>query len=89
MKTIQNLEDVDEIEYGKAILGGIDPNEAEKEALTLGFSSCTVKHEWYLGQGEVMHSQSFELAFQIEEYLRSIAPLSNHLFKYLQFIFVK
>jgi ubiquinone/menaquinone biosynthesis C-methylase UbiE len=76
-------------EYGKAVLGGIDPETISNEAKSLGFSQCTVRYEWFLGQGDVMHGQSFEDAAKIEAYLRSILPLSRHLFKYLQFIFIK
>lgn len=76
-------------EYGKAVLGGIDPDTISNEAKSLGFSQCSVRYEWFLGQGDVMHSQSFEDSAKIEAYLRSILPLSRHLFKYLQFIFIK
>jgi len=76
-------------EYGKSILGGIDPDEISRESEALGFSSCAVRYEWFVGQGDVMHGQSFDAAETIENHLRALAPLSNHLFKYVQFIFVK
>jgi ubiquinone/menaquinone biosynthesis C-methylase UbiE len=76
-------------EYSKAILGGIDAEEMKRRAPSLGFSSCTVRTEWFLGQGEVMHGHSFEEAARVEEYLRTVAPLADHLFKYLQIILVK
>ncbi len=76
-------------EFSKAILGGIDPHEVEHRAHELGFKSATVKLEWFLGQGEVMHGRSFEEAARVEDYLRSVSPLSDHLFKYLEIIFVK
>ena len=76
-------------EYGKSIMGGVDPREIRRDAASLGFKSCSVKLEWFLGQGDVMHGQSFADAATIETFLRSVAPLSDHLFKYVQVIFVK
>ncbi len=61
----------------------------QRRAPGLGFSSCTVRPEWFLGQGEVMHGRSFEEAARVEDYLRSVSPLADHLFKYLQIILVK
>ena len=76
-------------EYGKSILGGIDAGAIQADLTALGFSSCAVRYEWFLGQGDVMHGQSFEEARTIETYLRAIAPLSDGLFKYVQLILVK
>ena len=38
----------------KALLGGIDPWEFRDACLRLGFRSCEVHFEWFLGQGSVM-----------------------------------
>lgn len=76
-------------EYGKAILGGIDPNAMRLLSSELGFSACTVRPHWFLGQADIMHGQSFELADQIDAHLRSLSPLADHLFKYLQIVLVK
>ena len=76
-------------EYGKAVLGGIDPYEIRSQTHILGFKSCAVRFEWYLGQAEAMHGQSFEAAALIEAHLRRMSPLSDHLFKYVQLIFTK
>jgi ubiquinone/menaquinone biosynthesis C-methylase UbiE len=76
-------------EYIKAILGGIDPREFVHAARNIGFRDSAVRHEWFLGQAEVMHGRSFEAAAEVEDYLRSVSPLADHLFKYLQFILVK
>jgi ubiquinone/menaquinone biosynthesis C-methylase UbiE len=76
-------------EYGKSVLGGIDPQAIYQEFRSLGFSHCSVRYEWFLGQGDVMHGQSPEDAGKIEAYLRSISPLSDHLFKYVQIVFTK
>jgi hypothetical protein len=45
-----------------------------------------VRFEWFLGQGAVMHGQSFEAADTVDAYLRRTLPLTGHLFKYLQFM---
>jgi ubiquinone/menaquinone biosynthesis C-methylase UbiE len=76
-------------EYTKAVLGGIDPWEFRDECLRLGFRSCEVRFEWFLGQGAVMHQQSFEAAATVEAYLRRILPLTADCFKYLQFVLTK
>lgn len=76
-------------EYGKAILGGVDPVLIQENLPALGFSSCAVRYDWFLGQGDVMHGQSFKDAETIETYLRTIAPLSDGLFKYVQMVLVK
>jgi ubiquinone/menaquinone biosynthesis C-methylase UbiE len=76
-------------EYTKSILGGIDPYRFREESLGLGFSSCDVVFEWFLGQGAVMHQQSSEEAATVEAYLRRILPLSAECFKYLQFVLAK
>jgi ubiquinone/menaquinone biosynthesis C-methylase UbiE len=76
-------------EYGKAVLGGVDAEAMCAAAPQLGFKSCAVRYEWFLGQADIMHGRSIGEAEKIESYLREIAPLSNHLFKYVQLIFVK
>jgi len=93
---ILHLDEQIEAEYGiprevfqraepmKAFQGGLDPVEFRTVALDCGFSECDVRFEWFLGQGAVMHGQSFEAAQTVESYLRSALPLTGHLFKYLQ-----
>jgi len=76
-------------EYTKSILGGIEPQQFKQDALSIGFSECKVYPQWFLGQGSVIHNQSFELADQIEDFLLERIPLTNHLFKYLRFILKK
>ena len=76
-------------EFGKAILGGVDADRAKREARAIGFREVTVKFDWYLGQGEIMHGKSFDEAAKVESYLREIAPLSDSLFKYVQLLLVK
>jgi ubiquinone/menaquinone biosynthesis C-methylase UbiE len=76
-------------EYTKAVLGGIDPWQFRDECLRLGFRSCDISFEWFLGQGAVTHQQSFEAAATVEAYLRRILPLSADCFKYLRFVLTK
>jgi ubiquinone/menaquinone biosynthesis C-methylase UbiE len=76
-------------EYTKALLGGIDPWEFRDQCLRIGYRSCEVHFEWFLGQGAVMHQQSFEAAATVEAYLRRILPLTADCFKYLRFVLTK
>ncbi len=75
-------------EYIKSIQGGIDAREFQAIARKVGFSDCQVRFEWFLGQAAVLHGQSTAAAEAIEAHLRRISPLSDQLFKYLQFMLV-
>lgn len=70
-------------EFTKAILGGIDPDELHAACVDAGFTECSVRPDWFLGQGAVMHGQSFEAADTVDEYLRQLGPLGMPLYKYL------
>lgn len=72
-------------EFIKTQANGINAKEVVELAREIGFSECCVKFDWFLGQGTVMHGQSFSDAEIIERYLHEVAPLSDHLFKYLRF----
>lgn len=76
-------------EYTKSILGGIDPEEFCKIALEIGYSEARYEYDWFLGQGTIMHEHSFEEAEAIDKYLKSIMPLSKHLYKYVTIILKK
>ena len=76
-------------EFTKSILGGIDPLKFRDECRSIGFAGCEIHYEWFLGQGAVMHGQSFEAADLVGAYLRRVLPLSAHLFKYLRFVLKK
>jgi ubiquinone/menaquinone biosynthesis C-methylase UbiE len=69
--------------------GGVDPAAFRDTALRSGFARCEVSFDWFLGQGAVMHGQSFADAAVVEAYLRRAAPLADHLFKYVYFHAVK
>ena len=73
-------------EYTKSVLGGIEPFEFRQCCLELGAKACDVRFEWYLGQGAVMHGKSFEVAADVDEFLRDALPMSAPFFKYLEFI---
>ena len=69
--------------------GGIDPHAFRETALRSGFAACEISFDWFLGQGAVMHGQSFADAAVVEAYLRRVSPLADHLFKYVYFHAVK
>jgi len=69
--------------------GGVDPAAFRETALGAGFVRCEVSFDWFLGQGAVMHGQSFADAAVVEAYLRRVAPLADPLFKYVTFHAVK
>ncbi|KQH80908.1 hypothetical protein AO501_29275 [Mycobacterium gordonae] len=80
---------LDKAEPIKALKKGFEAKEMYDLALDIGFSACRIDYDWFLGQGKVMHEQSFERAEQIHEYLSSILPVASPLYKYLNFIFTK
>jgi ubiquinone/menaquinone biosynthesis C-methylase UbiE len=73
----------------KSERGGLDPSDLAAEAKRVGFRQVEFTPDWFLGQGTVMHGDSFETADKIDAYLRKVIPLSTALFKYLRFILVK
>jgi len=73
----------------KSERGGLDPHDLERDAHDVGFRKVEFTPEWFLGQGAIMHGDSFETADKIDAYLRRIVPLSTGLFKYLMFVLVK
>lgn len=80
---------LDKAEPIKALQKGFEAKEIYELAQRVGFSACRIDYDWFLGQGKVMHEQSFERAEQINEYLSSILPVASPLYKYLNFIFTK
>jgi len=75
-------------EPGK-LSGGVHGEEVVDAARAIGFSNPSVRYDWFLGQGPVMHGQSFEAADTIEAYLQRLGPVGRGLFKYLYFILQK
>ena len=84
-----DAEMLEQAEPGKTLEKGFDAGETVKYAQSLGFSKCMVEYEWFLGQAKVMHEQSIEHSKVIEAHLNATLPVSEPLFKYLRFIFVK
>lgn len=79
----------DNAEYTKTVMGGIDALQFEQAMKRIGFSECETTYLWFLGQGTVMHTMSFDAAKLVDQYLRQVLPLSKHLFKYLRFVLKK
>ena len=73
----------------KSVLGGFDPYVFQADALEVGFSSCEITLDWYLGQGAILHGQSEQDMHVIDAYLRRALPLTAHLYKYIRFVCVK
>lgn len=69
--------------------GGIDGSAVCADAKAIGYSGQQVLYDWFLGQGPVMHNQSFETAETIDDYLQRLGPVSRPLYKYLRFVLTK
>jgi SAM-dependent methyltransferase len=80
---------LDKAEPGKSVNKGFNAHEVVSVAKKIGFSTCFVEYEWFLGQAKVMHQQSIKDSEIIERYLNEILPVSSSMFKYLRFIFIK
>ena len=76
-------------EYTRTEFGGIDADELTAATEKIGFRKCEAFHEWYPGQGKVLHQQSEKDAEVIANYSHEIYPLSKSFFKYLRFIITK
>jgi ubiquinone/menaquinone biosynthesis C-methylase UbiE len=68
---------------------GLDPDEMLAAAKEIGFSEVRCEYEWYLGQANVMHQQSFEDAAIVDNYLKAALPATRALFKYLRLVLKK
>jgi ubiquinone/menaquinone biosynthesis C-methylase UbiE len=73
----------------KSVQKGFDPHEIRDLSRTIGFADCRIVHEWFLGQGTVMHQQSFAAAESMDRHLQSILPASAPLYKYLTIILTR
>ena len=80
---------LEKAEPGKTLSKGFEANEVILAAKEIGFTSCKVEYEWFLGQAKVIHEQPTGNSDVVENYLNSVLPASSHLFKYLRFIFKK
>lgn len=73
----------------KTATRGICAADFTRIAEKIGFSRVDVTFHWYLGQGNVLHGQGPSDAMTIEDYLRSVLPVSETLFKYLRIILTR
>jgi SAM-dependent methyltransferase len=76
---------LEDAEPGKTLRKGFDPQEICDTALSIGFRRCETSHDWFLGQGNLMHEHSMQNADLVERYLRTLLPFSAPYFKYLNF----
>lgn len=73
----------------KTATRGIAARDFAGIASDIGFSGVDVTYQWYLGQGNVLHEQSERDACVVEDYLRSVLPVSESLFKYLRVVLTR
>ncbi len=73
----------------KTATRGISAQDFATIARNIGFSGVDVSFQWYLGQGNVLHEQSERDAGVVEDYLRSVLPVSEPLFKYLRVVLIR
>lgn len=76
-------------EPGKTVYKGFLAHEVAQVAKEIGFRACRVEFEWFVNQGEWVNQKPVGQSQSVEEYLLSMRPLSDHLFKYLRFIMIK
>lgn len=77
------------------LLAAAEPHKEKSDGFTepqlrmalvsAGFEHISIHHEWFLGEGHVLHTQSADETATIAQHLRRLLPLSSHLFKYLWF----
>jgi len=73
----------------KSLNQGFDTQEVLEFARKIGFSDVKCDHEWFLGQGVLMNSDSKVNLEDVNEYLSQMLPASSGFYKYLRFIFIK
>jgi SAM-dependent methyltransferase len=74
-----------EAEYIKSELGGFDPDQFALDVAAAGFASLSTTHEWFLGQGKLLHGDAPGSVEIVDTYLRRLLPITAPLFKYLRF----
>jgi len=84
--------DADKLEQAepvKTLNKGFLAIELEQVAREIGFSSVKIELEWFINQGEWVNHKPAGHWLQVEEYLLSMRPLTDHLYKYLRLILTK
>ncbi len=85
-----SLETAQAAEHLKHIGRGFKEEEVKALLFSTGFSEVEVVYEWFLGEASVIHNpKTSEHAATLREHLRSITPLTRHLFKYISFRAIK
>jgi SAM-dependent methyltransferase len=72
--------------YRKYRFGGIDEDDLGKVLLSVGFTEVRFDYRWPVGSSRMVREAGWEQEQALEAHLRSLLPLSRHLFKYLQVI---
>lgn len=76
----------DDVEPVKARSLGFQADELRDTLSVTGFSAVVVHHDWFLGEGVVLHGDGGAgLATTIGDHLRRLTPISSSVFKYLWF----
>ncbi|MDX5407658.1 MAG: class I SAM-dependent methyltransferase [Chromatiaceae bacterium] len=80
---------LEQAEPGKTLRKGFLASDVLQVAKDVGFTSCHVEFEWFVNQGEWVNQKPDGHSQIIDEYLLSMRPLSDHLYKYLRFVMTK
>ncbi len=73
----------DDVEPVKSRALGFDAAELRTDLLRVGYQNVEVHHEWFLGEGVVLHGDGPEAAAAIAQHLRRLDPIASSAFKYL------
>ena len=63
---------------------GISSIEFANIAKNIGYSGVEIDFQWYLGEGNLLHSEGAAQAETVARHLTAILPMSENLFKYLR-----
>ena len=84
-----NAEELENAEPIKSFDKGFDELEIYETCRELGFSKCEIEYEWFIGQGNIHHEVSSEVANIMDRHLKSLAPTTSAVYKYLRVICIK
>ncbi|MCU0608401.1 MAG: class I SAM-dependent methyltransferase [Chitinispirillaceae bacterium] len=74
----------------KHLEGGLKEDDLLAIARQIGFSSCEIKYEWFLGEAAYIHTASLSAESPaVRKYLHDTLPLTRHLYKYISIRAVK
>ncbi|MGQ9730151.1 MAG: class I SAM-dependent methyltransferase [Candidatus Zipacnadales bacterium] len=72
--------------YGKYTHGGIAEDNLRATLQAVGFIQIQFDYRWVLGGSRLVREFGWEQQQAVETHLRSLLPLTKHLFKYIQVI---